>query len=97
MFSVEGGNGSDRARAAESAEPLAIVPGEVSGGRGMEVVEEIWASLSAVQRRLDVEIGRRDNLYAAAEELSALVARLRADVDLLIVVGAAGFSPPPGL
>ena len=59
----------------------------------MEVVEEIWASLSAVQRRLDVEIGRRDNLYAAAEELSALVARLRADVDLLIVVGAAGFSP----
>jgi len=25
MFSVEGGNGSDRARAAESAEPLAIV------------------------------------------------------------------------
>lgn len=67
---------------------------EVSGGPG---VEEILSSLSAIQRRLDKEIEKQQNFEAAADYFAAVVARLRADVDLLIITGAAGCGPPPGL
>lgn len=66
----------------------------VSGGPG---VEEILSSLSAIQRRLDKEIEKQQNFEAAADYFAAVVARLRADVDLLIITGAAGCGPPPGL
>ena len=68
--------------------------------------EEVYTSLAAVQRRLDAEITRRDELAkfvdCAAEEVAPAVARMRADIDMLIVAGFAlppppGFGPPPGL